>query len=829
MKMKKLMSGILAATILITSASVSTFADEVETTEATEEVSIEEETEETESIESVEATEETESTEEVTEESLAEETESVEEATEESLAEETEETEEVEIIETEETESTEEVIEETEEAIEETEEATEETESTEDFIAADFSTEVSLVDEAEEASTFSAIEVTDNTKAVDEYHPGWIDDTHFWYGESENDMCQLTVVKGTCTPNVPFDAVYSEGDQAVAYKFTLTQPGVVSASVLSEHAAYDSNGMAYTNVPAVCGTNCIAIQTCLETGNQFLEAGTYYFIPDRDYDKNGVTKYEYAPAETLKVVLNYRPCSSDRVLDGRPSGDYLPIIDMTGTHYEGTFLYGRDSFLIDTNVSVESAVILTIGSHSDKFTFYAANAGSDLSKLHIYAGGNTDATNDNHKGNDFLGANTEAPYVAIEADLPRGEKVTYSIDIVPITNHLHNVVLTPNGDGTYDVSWSVDGGMDRIEVNGQALKGNATSVKVAPSKFNKVRITLYKTAFGKEIMMNNLGYCCDELDVLEVPSFCVASTKTTSITFDVCSDSKFEVWRSEKKDGDYTKVATLKSSVDSWTNKELKDDKTYYYKVRACSTADKLSFKDYDPKGGCCDADLESSEATRKSVTIYSDFSKPIKVTTKAKSLSTPKAYAKNNKFCFDKVSSAKSYQVQYKLGAKGEWKNSGDKFTKACTNGYRKTSKPGVYYYRVRATKTTSTGDTIKSSWSKSIKITIKPKSTESLKATSKKSKQVQLSWKSVKDVDGYEIYFSTKKDGKFYKVATTSSNKKTFNGKVTYKVDGKSKTVSLKGGKTYYFKVRAYKESKGSDTLKGGYSSVKSIKVKK
>jgi hypothetical protein len=76
-----------------------------------------------------------------------------------------------------------------------------------------------------------------------------------------------------------------------------------------------------------------------------------------------------------------------------------------------------------------------------------------------------------------------------------------------------------------------------------------------------------------------------------------------------------------------------------------------------------------------------------------------------------------------------------------------------------------------------------------------------------------VTLKWKEVKGADGYQIYYSTSKDGKYKKLKSTS--------KLSFKKTG------LKSGKTYYFKVRAYKKL-DSGTVFGSFSSVKSAKIK-
>lgn len=82
--------------------------------------------------------------------------------------------------------------------------------------------------------------------------------------------------------------------------------------------------------------------------------------------------------------------------------------------------------------------------------------------------------------------------------------------------------------------------------------------------------------------------------------------------------------------------------------------------------------------------------------------------------------------------------------------------------------------------------------------------------------SKATTLSWKTVAGASGYEISMSSQKAGSFTVVKTVTSGK-------TIKY---TKTKLVKG-KTYYFKIRAYKKVDGQKVY-GGYSNVSSVKVK-
>lgn len=87
---------------------------------------------------------------------------------------------------------------------------------------------------------------------------------------------------------------------------------------------------------------------------------------------------------------------------------------------------------------------------------------------------------------------------------------------------------------------------------------------------------------------------------------------------------------------------------------------------------------------------------------------------------------------------------------------------------------------------------------------------------AAKKGKKSVRLSWKKVSGASGYVIYKSNKKAKSYKKAATLKTGKK------------KSYTVKkLKTGKTYYFKMRAYRTVKGKK-IYSAYSRVVKVKVK-
>ena len=119
---------------------------------------------------------------------------------------------------------------------------------------------------------------------------------------------------------------------------------------------------------------------------------------------------------------------------------------------------------------------------------------------------------------------------------------------------------------------------------------------------------------------------------------------------------------------------------------------------------------------------------------------------------------------------------------------------------------------------KTTATTPTSQITTIKKKEIQIaKPSRVVKLKIKKSSKRSVKISWKKQKNASGYEVYRSTKKNKSFKKITTLKKA-----GKVIY-VNKK-----LKKGKTYYYKVRAYKVVSGKKVY-GKFSMIKKIKIKK
>ena len=164
------------------------------------------------------------------------------------------------------------------------------------------------------------------------------------------------------------------------------------------------------------------------------------------------------------------------------------------------------------------------------------------------------------------------------------------------------------------------------------------------------------------------------------------------------------------------------------------------------------------------------------------------------------------------KADKATGYRVyQYNPSTK-KWK----KIASVKTNTYTvKKLKAGTdYKFRIKSYTKFSNGDVIFSTKYKTFETATKPL-TPTVKLSSTKAGTATITWTNVSGESGYQVYYSTSKNGTYKKVNS-------------YKADTLKATKSkLTRGKTYYFKVRAYKKTP-SGTVFGSFSSVKSVKIK-
>ncbi len=124
-------------------------------------------------------------------------------------------------------------------------------------------------------------------------------------------------------------------------------------------------------------------------------------------------------------------------------------------------------------------------------------------------------------------------------------------------------------------------------------------------------------------------------------------------------------------------------------------------------------------------------------------------------------------------------------------------------------------YRFAVQAYHKTADGTVYFSDIKKAVTTSTKPATVKNLYGSSPSKGKLTLSWANVSGESGYEIYYSTSKNGTYEKFADVKANTVKYTA------------TSLKGGKTLYFKVRAYRTINDS-TVYGAFSSVRAVWVR-
>ena len=126
-------------------------------------------------------------------------------------------------------------------------------------------------------------------------------------------------------------------------------------------------------------------------------------------------------------------------------------------------------------------------------------------------------------------------------------------------------------------------------------------------------------------------------------------------------------------------------------------------------------------------------------------------------------------------------------------------------------------HLFRIRSFSVNEDGKRTYGKFGSSIKIKTGPSVSSIKSLTSAKKQQAVVTWKKVSRADGYQIYRSTSKNGKY-------TRQKTITGNETFKVTLKKQ----KSGKTYYYKVRAFTVGNDGKRAYGKFTAPKALKIK-
>ena len=290
------------------------------------------------------------------------------------------------------------------------------------------------------------------------------------------------------------------------------------------------------------------------------------------------------------------------------------------------------------------------------------------------------------------------------------------------------------------------------------------------------RYDAYVTGFGV-----NGGTSLGQVPVVVPLQAKAVSASFTSITVswaDTYSTCTYNVYRATALGGAYTYLRSTTSG--SYIDKGLTTGKTYYYKVRAYRVVDGTK--------------------------IYSVYTQPLRATATLP-VSAASAGYDSIKVRWKAVSNATGYALYRATSSGGMYTRIKTLTGTSYTDTGLTTGK--TYYYKVRAYCVAGMATTYGSysSYKYAEPIPAKP----ALTAKSAGYNSVRLSWTSVPGRTGYALYRATSKSGTYKKIKTLTGTSYT--------------TTGLTTGKTYYYKMRAYRKV-GSTNVYGNYSSYKYAK---
>lgn len=253
----------------------------------------------------------------------------------------------------------------------------------------------------------------------------------------------------------------------------------------------------------------------------------------------------------------------------------------------------------------------------------------------------------------------------------------------------------------------------------------------------------------------------------------------------------YQVYRSTSKNGTYKKVKTInKSGTIQYTDKKLKSGTTYFYKVCA-----------YQKKG--------SKVSTGKFSKVVSV--KPTPAAPVVNSV-TSKDY-KTVQIKWKKVAGASGYLIYRSSTKSGGYRQVAEAKASATSAKATNLISGTTYYFRVRAYRTEG-GRQVLGPYSDAISGYSVPAAPEVNSVQLESKTSATLVWKFVSGSNGYYVYRSTSEGSGYSRIGTITKNStKEFLDKKVVK------------GKTYYYKVAAYRTVNGKK-VEGNLS--KAIKLR-
>lgn len=363
-----------------------------------------------------------------------------------------------------------------------------------------------------------------------------------------------------------------------------------------------------------------------------------------------------------------------------------------------------------------------------------------------------------------------------ENDVLSAGVMSEKVSVCPTLAKPATVTAISKSYNSIKVSWSKVLGAEEYEVYRSTSKSGDYELIATVTKTNYTdkKLETNKNFYYKVIGVKG-SHKGTESKVVKKKTVPAATTMVTitSPSYDklqltwkkVSGADKYVIYRSEREDGGYKKIKTLKST--EYTDTKVEVGTLYYYKIVAYRGK---------VKG---DAKIEQGVAVPQAV-------QNVKVVNKS---------ATSNKITFKKTTGADSYRIYRSINKNSNYQLVG---TTTKTNYTDKTAKTGTkYYYKVCGVSNEYEGVL-----SEAKSITAKPIAIKNLKVEGSGAGKAKLTWDEQKGADSYVIYVSSEK-------------------KSGYRLSGEATTnsyvASLASNSTTYYRVYAVTEG-----VKGAYKQI-------
>ncbi len=326
-------------------------------------------------------------------------------------------------------------------------------------------------------------------------------------------------------------------------------------------------------------------------------------------------------------------------------------------------------------------------------------------------------------------------------------------------------------------SESADSGYTLVRTNTSATQTSYTDASLTLGKTYYYKVTAYVTSGATELESVPAGPASTKAALSAPTNFKaekIIGQESVKLSWSAVSGSTgYEVYRSDSETGTYSLInKAAGASTLQYTDNTVINGRTYYYKVNA-----------YVTQGG----DDISGNQTEAVKVVVTDGAGPVT------NLKAESAGYNSAKISWDVVSNADGYNVYRATSAGGTYTKAGTTTTGSFTQSNLSTGS--TYFFTVKAYRNQGSQ---KIEGEAAGPVSVKPVNAapESLKL-SKATGGFKLTWTKSAGATGYDIYRSESKTGT-YKVigSVTGANTLTY-----------TDTAGLGVGKTYYYKVAAYR----------------------